>query len=72
MVNWGNILSDPTGRSAVKMFANGDLSCEKVQRVFRAGKDRDLSGQIRSLIRNKGTAEARRLARKALKRRNLI
>jgi hypothetical protein len=72
MVNWGNILNDPTGRCAVKMFANGDLSCEKVQRVFRAGQDRDLSGQIRSLIRNKGTAEARRLARKALKRRDLI
>lgn len=72
MVNWSNILSEPVGQNAIRMFANGDLSCEEVQKIFRAGQDRAVSGQVRSLIRNRGTANARQIARKALRRRNLI
>ena len=72
MINWGNILQNPVGCAAIQKFANGELNCEEVQKVFRAGKDRDTSGQIRSLIRNKGTAQARKAARQALRRRNLI
>lgn len=72
MVNWGNILDQPVGRDAIRMFANGDISCETVQKIFRAGKDRELSGQVRNLIRTKGTHAARQVARKALKRRNLL
>ena len=72
MVNWGNILSQPVGRTAIQKFATGSMSCEEVQKVFRAGRDRDVSGQVRNLIRTKGTKSARQIARKALQRRNLI
>jgi len=72
MVNWTNVLSNKVGTHAVKKFALGELSCESVQQVFRAGANREVSGQVRKLIRERGTAEARRVARKALRRRNLI
>ncbi len=72
MVNWTNILDKPVGRSAIQKFALGDLNCEEVQQVFRAGKNREASGQVRGLIRDKGTQTARRIARKALKRRGLL
>jgi len=55
-----------------KNLATGSMSCEEVQKVFRAGRDRDVSGQVRNLIRTKGTKSARQIARKALQRRNLI
>ena len=71
MVNWGKILEQSIGVSAISMFADGRLNCEEVQQVFRAQKDRKMSGEIRNLIRTKGTAEARRIARKALKRRGI-
>jgi glutaredoxin 2 len=71
MTNWNKVLSHPTGQSAIKKFALGEYSCEDVQQVFR-NKDREASGDVRRLIRNKGTQYARRIARKALRRRNLI
>jgi len=72
MINWGNILDDPIGCDAIEMFAEGQLNCEEVQQVFRAGKNRKASGQVRNLIRTRGTKEARQIARKALKRRGLV
>ena len=72
MINWTNVLSNKVGTHAVKKFALGELSCESVQQVFRASKDREASGDVRRLIRERGTAEARKAARKALRRRNLI
>ena len=72
MVNWTNVLSDKVGTHAVKKFALGEYNCEEVQKVFRSGKDRETSGQIRRLIRERGTAEARRIARRALSRRGLV
>lgn len=72
MVNWGNILDNKVGQDAIRKFANGDLSCEGVQKVFRAGTDRQISGEVRNLIRTRGTHAARQAARKALRRRNLI
>ena len=72
MVNWTNVLSNKVVQHAVKKFALGEYNCEKIQQVFRAGADREVSGQVRKLIRERGTAEARRVARKALRRRNLI
>ena len=72
MVNWTNVLSHKVGQVAIEKFALGEMNCEDVQEVFRAGKDREASGDVRRLIRNKGTQYARRIARKALRRRNLI
>ena len=72
MINWTNILSNKVGQHAIKKFAMGEYNCEEVQKVFRAQPDRATSGQVRSLIRNRGTANARQVARKALRRRNLI
>jgi hypothetical protein len=71
-MQWNDILSHSVGRNAMIQFANGDLNCEEVQKVFRAGKDRAMSGAVRSLIRNNGTAEARKRTRTALKRRKII
>lgn len=72
MTNWTNVLSNRVGQHAVKKFALGEYNCEEVQKVFRSGKDREISGQIRKLIRTKGTAKARRIARMALRRRNML
>lgn len=65
-------MSKSVGVNAVKQFATGDFNCEDVQKVFRAGKDREASGQVRNLIRTKGTKSARTIARKALRRRGLV
>ncbi len=70
MVQWANVLKNQTGKKAITKFATGELNCEEVQKVFR-NKDREVSGEVRSLIRTKGTAEARRIARKALRRRGI-
>jgi hypothetical protein len=72
MVNWTNVLSHKVGKEAVKRFALGEYNCEKIQQIFRAGQDREASGDVRRLIRTRGTQEARRIAKKALRRRNLI
>lgn len=70
MTQWNKVLSKPVGQNAIRMFAEGNLSCENVQKVFR-NNDKEASGQVRSLIREKGTAEARKIARKALRRRGI-
>ena len=72
MINWTNVLSRKVGQHAVKKFVLGEYNCEDVQKVFRAGADREASGAVRRLIRERGTAEARQIARKALRRRGLV
>ena len=72
MVNWTKVLDRKTGQEAIKKFAMGEYNCEKVQQVFRAGQDREASGDVRRLIRTRGTQLARRIAKKALKRRGLV
>jgi len=71
MTQWNKVLSNQVGQDAIRMFAKGDLSCENVQKVFR-NNDKEASGEVRSLIRTKGTADARKIARKALQRRGLL
>ena len=71
-VNWNRVLSTPVSVGAVQMFAEGNLNCEDVQRVFRIGRDREAAGQVRKLIRTRGTQLARRISRKALRRRELM
>lgn len=72
MIQWNKVLSNPVNVGAVQMFAQGELNCESVQRVFRALPDREVAGQVRRLIRSRGTMVARNISRKALRRRNLI
>lgn len=72
MIKWNKVLSNPVNVGAVQMFAQGELNCENVQRVFRALPDREVAGQVRRLIRSHGTQLARRISRKALRRRELM
>jgi len=72
MTKWDKVLSNPVNTGAILMFAFGKLNCENVQKVFRALPDREAAGQVRGLIRNHGTQLARRISRKALRRRNLM
>ncbi len=70
MTNW-NVVFETGEFNALTEFANGQLSCENVQKVFR-NQYPEASAELRNLIRTKGTAYARRLTRKALKRRVLV
>jgi hypothetical protein len=72
MTKWNKVLSNPVNTSAIYMFSTGELNCENVQKVFRALPDREAAGQVRGLIRQHGTQLARRISRKALRRRNLM
>lgn len=72
MVNWTNVLSQEVGQCAVKAFVVGELSRDNFLKVFSVGKDREINSQIRNLVRNRGVREARQVARKALRRRDLI
>lgn len=69
MVNWNDVLSNKVGKSAVVKFATGSLSRDNLLKVF-SGKPE--ATEMRQLVRNKGAQYARRVARKALRRRNLI
>jgi hypothetical protein len=72
MVRWEKILE--TGRVGVdglKMFSEGVLNIEDVQLLFR-NRYPEASGELRRVIRERGAKTARTLARKALRRRNLV
>lgn len=71
-VNWTKVFGTKVGKNAALKFAQNELSGETLQAVFRAGTDRELSGQIRKLVRERGVALARRITKKAAKRRNMI
>lgn len=65
MTNWKKIISDD--KKAVALFANGKYNCEEVQVRFRNTYP-ESSAELRNVIRNRGTAKARQLARRALQR----
>lgn len=67
MVNWKNLVDKNTG--TVKNFALGKLSGRSFYGRF-AGTE--VGGEVRQLLRENGVKYARRLARKALRRRNLL
>ena len=72
MTQWDKIFSTGTMAGDIMTeFAEGKLSCENVQRCFRNIYP-EASREVRSLIREKGTHEARKLTRKALRRRGLM
>ena len=72
MVNWRKILDQRVGQIAVQKFVNNELSRDGFMEVFRAGEDRESNSQVRSLVRERGVKRARKAAREALRRRNLI
>lgn len=73
MIDWNLVLAKPVNVGAVQMFATGEFSCKNVEKVLRVvTENKEESGAIRGLIRNNGTQMARRITRKALKRRNLL
>jgi len=64
MVNWTKLIEK--NRVAVKDFATGNSTSEDFQRDFSGRPN-----PARNVVRNYGTAYARKLARKALKRQGI-
>ena len=72
MTKWDNVLeTGSVGVDALRNFAEGKLNCEQVQVVFR-NRYPEASATVRNVIRTKGTQEARKLAKTALRRRGLL
>ena len=69
MTKWEKILESPLGFGVMTMFAFQNYSGELTEKVFRVGKDREASGVVRRLIRERGVQGARNICRKAIRRR---
>jgi hypothetical protein len=65
MVNWTSLINK--NKNVVLNFAQGNVSSTDFQRSFSGNPN-----PARSVVRNHGTQYARRLARKALRRRGLL
>ena len=72
MTNWNAVLGTKIGRNTIRKFALNELSGKDTLKVFRGGKNQDVATEVSQLIRTRGTQLARRISRKALRRRNLI
>lgn len=72
MTNWNAVLRTTIGKNTIRKFAMGELSGENTLKVFRGSKDKEVASEVSQLIRKRGTQLARRISRKALRRRNLI
>ena len=72
MMNWNAVLGTKIGQHTMKKFALNELSGDQTLKVFRSGKDKEVASEVRSLIKKRGTQMARRISRKALRRRGLI
>lgn len=68
MVNWTNLISN---LPEVEDFARGEMSGRELYAAAQDYCDLEERGMIRSLLRNRGVDESRRLARKALRRRGI-
>jgi hypothetical protein len=66
MTNWTSLLSVKHDKKLLMAFANGQVSGES---YYDSYKHTDKGGQVRSLLRQNGVSNARKLARKALRRR---
>ena len=64
MINWTKLIS--SDQKAVVKFATGNLSSQAFQQTFTGPEN-----PARFAVRNHGTLYARRLARKALRRRGV-
>ena len=67
--NWTSILSNRKNRTAVTNFANGNMTGREFYSAFA---NTSLGGHVRNLLRSYGVDQARKLARKALNRRELV
>ena len=68
MIDWNTLLSNRSAKSQIRKWSTGDISTREVTSQFT---NSPCSGEFRKLVRNHGTTYARRLARKALRRRNV-
>lgn len=68
-VNWSKVLKDGYTQDVVLRFANNELSRDDFLWVIAGNEG---SGQVRKMVRSNGAQLARRIARKALRRRNLM
>lgn len=71
-IRWNDVLSNELYAGTMMMFATNRLSGKKTEKIFRLTKNHVASGEVRRLIRNRGTVAARNVARKSLRRRSLI
>ena len=68
-VNWDLLLSSRCGVKTLNRFAVGNISTKGVSTCFA---NTDKAAEFRKLVRTHGVTYARRLARKALRYRNLL
>ena len=68
-VNWDLLLSSRCGVKTLNRFAVGNISTKGASTCFA---NTDKAGEFRKLVRTHGVTYARRLARKALRYRNLL
>lgn len=66
-VNWSLLITE-LGSSVLRDFADGNLSGRELY-ADAVAFSRKASPEVRNLLRSRGVAEARKLARKALARR---
>lgn len=68
MVNWTDVLSNRTRLNNVRRFAEGELTG---QQLVEKMNNTEVISEVRYLLRRHGVTYARRLARKALRRRGV-
>lgn len=67
-INW-SLLVRELGQGTIEDFANGNISGRELYNDALDWHMGDASAEVRNLLRDRGVAEARKLARKALSRR---
>jgi len=65
VINWTDVIS-VVGEDNVRQFAAGNLSADSFYCLMNYT---EISGRVRSVLRERGASELRKLARKALSRR---
>ncbi len=68
-VNWNEILDTPADYDIVEQFARNNVSGTELYNSFTHIHG---GGEVRHLLRQNGVVYARRLVRKALRRRGLV
>lgn len=69
MINWNEVFANAAVVQAYTEFVNGKRSRRSMESLFA---DSAYAGSFRELVRTGGSARAKELAKKALKRRALV
>jgi hypothetical protein len=69
-MNWSKVLSSPNAQHYLTAFATGQASGSEIQEYLSTDRV-GFCTNIRNFVRQRGVAEARRVARKALRRRGV-